>query len=82
MMNERIKELFKQAANKDFPTGVANIHSNELERFAELIVRECLVLCQANDVVIDRYSEDNDIGINFGVQECVSSIKQYFGVKE
>ena len=39
-MNKRIKELFKQAANKNFPVGVANIHSNELERFAKLIWEE------------------------------------------
>ena len=41
-MNERIKELFEKAANKDFPTGVDKIHHNELERFAELIVKECI----------------------------------------
>ena len=68
-MTERIKELFEQAANKKFPTGVDKIHPTELERFAELIVRECITItseCSGKvhpDDLIQLFRE------HFGVQE-------------
>lgn len=41
-MNERINELFEQAANREFPSLISIIHPNKLERFADLIIKECL----------------------------------------
>ena len=66
-MNERIKELFKKAANKDFPNGVDKIHSNELERFAELIVNECAMIARKMEIRKAPY-----IGV---------TILEHFGVK-
>lgn len=42
MDQQLLNRLFQQAAGKEFPTGVENIHPNELERFAKGLIRECL----------------------------------------
>ena len=92
-MNERIKELVKQAGGH-FSTH--NLMSNpvqyresielwdkNIEKFAELIVRECM------EVVIDgQYSatecEGNShrISYNNGRYGASSDIKKHFGVEE
>ena len=72
-MNERIQELFEQAANKKYPAGVASIHSNQLDRFAELIVREC---CFTGE----QYAEGL---IDLKHYAFVNKkIKEHFGVEE
>jgi hypothetical protein len=45
------------------------------EKFAELIVRECVAICQDID------GEDN-IDARSGRQDCAVEIKQHFGVEE
>jgi hypothetical protein len=79
-MNERIKELYKQAGftvargwglKDTVPEDVfiANVCvSNEMKKFAELIVRECI---QAVDNV-GGYNEEFHM----------NAIKEHFGVKE
>ena len=70
MMNERIQELIEQAG---FENGHqdrnVNSVSQELEKFAELIVREC-------SLVADR-AHAEDMGWNIG-----EIIKEHFGVEE
>jgi len=44
------------------------------ERFAELIVRECVAICQDVD------GEDN-IDAKSGRQDCAVEIKQHFGIE-
>jgi hypothetical protein len=71
-MNERIEQLAiecYQAPEFDY------------KKFAELIVKECIEQCQSNDVDVDRYSDESDHGVHLGVQECVQSLKQHFGVE-
>ncbi len=46
-----------------------------LEKFAELIVRECVAICQDID------GEDN-IDAKSGRQDCAVEIKDHFGVEE
>ena len=46
-----------------------------LEKFAELIVRECVAICQDTD------GEDN-IDARSGRQDCAVEIKEHFGVEE
>ncbi len=42
MMNERIKEcMFSAGLNSNYVEGFDSIYSNQLKKFAELIVREC-----------------------------------------
>ena len=41
-MNERIKEcMFNAGLNSNYVEGFDSIYSQQLEKFAELIVREC-----------------------------------------
>ena len=77
-MNERIKELAKQAGIKITPMIVDGIEyeyedvdmdgSEDLEKFAELIVRECA------GVVIKE--------MNYDASECCAKILEHFGVEE
>jgi hypothetical protein len=75
-MNERIRELAEQAGwmMSDEVEGF-NIR---LEKFAELIVRECMALCKSMDETDTRYRYD----YRRGVLDCVDTIKQHFGVEE
>lgn len=46
-MNERIKELMWDAGlNSNYVEGFDSIYSEQLEKFAELIVMECLTICE------------------------------------
>jgi hypothetical protein len=52
-MNERIQELMKQAGAEDFYGGADCM---DVEKFAELIVRECMSMCDdvSNDYLKNR----------------------------
>lgn len=49
------------------------------ERFAELIVKECVRCCE--QVISDPVPESVDTWLNGGSQ-CIDEIKQHFGVEE
>ena len=75
-MNERIKELALQAMTYVTHNPKANkLNSGDMfdEKFAELIVQECVVICQDID------GEDN-IDARSGRQDCAVEIKKHFGV--
>ena len=85
-MNERIKQLVKQAGGH-FATH--NLMSNpvqhresielwdkNIEKFAELIVRECVQVC--NKIYFERYPDAED----FERSEEGDAIKKHFGVEE
>ena len=84
-MNERIKALLLNERNM-FVNGVTEsdnkiyIHGSEenLEKFAELIVRECVGCCE--QVISDPVPESVDTWFNGGSQ-CMAEIKQHFGVE-
>ena len=75
-MNERIKELARQA-------GLIAPHGSDHEglrdfnyrKFAELIVKECVAICKDID------GEDN-IDAKSGRQDCAVEIEEHFGVEE
>lgn len=46
MMNERIRELFRQASTE--PWHPDDVGSFDAEKFAELIVRECAAVADGN----------------------------------
>jgi hypothetical protein len=75
-MNERIKELMKEA-NKDIPLGKPFWSALEefSEKFAELIVWECA------DTIQKRYMGDNNRE-DMEVRRCVEDLKKHFGVEE
>lgn len=68
-MNERIRELAEQCHHR------YSEHNIDLEKFAELIVRECVAICQDTD------GEDN-IDARSGRQDCAVEIREHFGVEE
>lgn len=86
-MNERILELFKQAANRDFPTCVSSIHPNELERFTELIIAECVdvALAQKKWVEEQKVFSTSDLDWNKAriqqSQRIADKINEHFGVE-
>ena len=68
MSNTRIKELFEQAKTECFTMGSKpgiTVGLDELDRFAELIVRECANVAADHDA-LDIYEEIRE---HFGVNE-------------
>jgi hypothetical protein len=87
-MNERIKELYTQALENKFDYGggrgvkSGEYYSNyktvlNAEKFAELIVRECI---QVVDGMADP-EEDSDRYV-WALHNASEKIKQHFGVEE
>jgi len=73
-MNERIDELMIEAgARFEFLHGV-HYDDFQYKTFAELIVRECVAICQDVD------GEDN-IDAKSGRQDCAVEIREHFGVE-
>jgi hypothetical protein len=81
-MNERIKLLAEQAF------AVCGKHSNNYNgpafsaKFAELIVRECMLQCDINQAGNTRLGKDFNEGHFMGVYESFHKIRNHFGVKE
>ena len=70
-MNERIRELAEQAGSTHKQNlGVYQFYTDELEKFAELIVRECAR-------VADQWVNDEDNGHNL----VSDRLRQHFGVE-
>ena len=77
-MNERIRELATEVGiSVDYLTNTKQIVL--LEKFAELIVRECVATI-ANDTA--NYPGEGMMAYYQGVQDAGKSIKQHFGVEE
>jgi hypothetical protein len=81
-MNERIRELAEQAGllPKEIGPVVETRHmkkkEQDLEKFAELIVRECVGVCESMQL-IGPYKEVQDATL----KDAVMQIKQHFGVE-
>lgn len=72
-MNERIQKLMWDAGlNSNYVEGFDSIYSEQLKKFAELIVRDLI------DSMIKRYGDDDELPI----QEIKSFVKEHFGVEE
>jgi len=84
-MNERIKQLAEQAGlefDNDLalePEPIYYTTQKDLEKFAELIVRECIGCCE--QVISDPVPKSVDTWLNGGSQ-CIDQIKKHFGVEE
>ncbi len=80
IMNKRIKELTEQAMwHTNSKTGeVYKTHFQFEERFAELIIKECIEVCERQ-----QYYDADDYykkGFNSGSKTCVNSLKRNFGI--
>jgi len=75
MMNERIKEIEKQCWSHRVDGALVDgqLHF-DTEKFAELIVQECIAICQDID-------GEEDAMARCGRQDCVAEIKEHFGVE-
>ena len=72
-MNERIKELATRTVGDYSNNDYWPFFTEELEKFAELIIQECLDQLHVSD-----WDEDYDKGIYWSREQ----IKQHFGVEE
>ena len=78
-MNERIRELAEQAGlefDDDLvlePEAIYYTTQKDLEKFAELIIEECVEICLVHRVRNNDYNE--------GRTQCASDIKEHFGVE-
>ena len=74
-MKEKIKELMQQAG-----TDVSGkwMSVDNAEKFAELIVQECIGCCE--QVISDPVPESVDTWLNGG-EQCIQEIKEHFGVE-
>jgi len=66
-MNQRIRELALQADLMRYPSDGINIR---IEKFAEMIVRECMEICESGTA-----TQTTSAG-------AAQQIRQHFGVKE
>jgi hypothetical protein len=82
-MNEQIRELAEQSGIAMFGDAVYMYNSNDtldvgvMEKFAELIVRECAGVCESMQL-IGPYKEVQDATL----KDAVVQIKEHFGVKK
>jgi hypothetical protein len=79
-MNERIKQLAKEAAREMNETGTYSEPKFQ-EKFAELIVRECEKVIRAEIAVTDIDGEA-ERAWEMGMECGVGLIKEHFGVEE
>ena len=86
-MNERILKLARKSGatvnegfdgTKNFVYGIT-MSPEELDKFAELIVRECIGCCE--QVISDPVPKSVDTFEQGGIH-CIDEIKEHFGVEE
>ena len=75
-MNERIRELAEQAGSTHKQNlGVYQFYTDELEKFAELIIKQCAKSlwteeCHTSDLALEEFERNS------------AKIKKHFGVEE
>ncbi|NBR62341.1 hypothetical protein EB118_25980 [bacterium] len=77
-MNERIRELAEQCV------GSRPYNTFDYEKFAELIVRECVQTLLDNtpeQFTNEEAEEDWDRGYDQAMRDCVHHIQEHFGVE-
>jgi len=85
-MNERIKELAAQVEKYISTTNFEGMPEDEMtydeifqKKFAELIVKECMRMCDVADMSL---LEHNCVKEASGTQSAKDFIKEHFGVEE
>lgn len=80
-MNRHIERLVEQAPFTTISTEGRLFTQQDLAKFAELILRECMLefkMAKVRDYASDEY----DSGYDAGLQEAIEVIKEHFGVEE
>jgi len=85
-MNDRIKELLNEATSGLEPdlSLQRTVTLNEMQKFAELIVRECIDKITTYDLVPGHSAKWEDIYDIHArlLQDLGEELKEHFGVKE
>lgn len=92
-MNDRIRELAEQAklrpalllkhwGTDDALTDSEQEELDNIEKFAELIVRECIRQCDGNHDYKNRIDTDFGKGVAMGITLAKAQINTHFGVEE
>jgi hypothetical protein len=76
-MNERLREFAEQAGYTKDMFGIGHWDMPECQKFAELIVKECLSFCEYQGDRFDEY----DSGMTERARIIRESIQEHFGVK-
>ena len=82
-MNTRIKQLLKQATTDVNPEDREWVFSRvDQAKFAELIVRECVQVCEP--ILDEPYENMTEFGKGLveGQDVAIERIKEHFGVEE
>jgi hypothetical protein len=78
-MNERIREVWIKAAREDSDPDNWDTQEQFIERFAELIVRECINIADKSNTGSKSSNERTEFYYNADIGD---KIKQHFGVEE
>ena len=88
VLNNLIKELAENAGLSEFTRKTGNCElGNELEKFADLIIKECIKVSEAHAESLNRQPssgmdfEAYEEGIVNGIYEATAAIKEHFGIK-
>ena len=88
-MNERIRELAEQARKEwlpttNFPDQYTGMHTELMERFAKLVIQECINVVEKNEnysagitEIVDEYKT----GVQIGLASAVCDIERYFDIE-
>lgn len=79
-MNERIKELAEQSGFRSNPDIYDRNQSFDIEKFAELIVKECLLAIDNTNTHHAYTTFDKDL-IDATIKKSKKAVKEHFGVK-
>lgn len=84
-MNERIEELFQQAMHVEEPEGLFPREVFDEQKFAELIIRECVDRIQGCQLV-EGYDpnrfDDFERGYQRAINKAASQVLLHFGVEQ
>ena len=78
-MNERMKELINEATTIEEHGWGASYENFNREKFAELIVRECMRMCDCADVSLLEHNRPQEAS---GASSVKQFIAEHFGVDE
>jgi hypothetical protein len=78
-MNERIKELALQAGYEVDMFGVGHWDMPECKKFAELIIEECMRMCDVAAVGYETHGHTKEANGCYSAKEY---IEEHFGVEE
>ena len=76
-MNDRIRQFAKQA---EFSKNELHIQGDNFQRFAELVIQDCL--SQIAMIGISNFENDDHGDISWTVSKCIEMIKYRFEIKE